>query len=289
MKKSQTARLTALLLAIFSLATSCADHDDPQLSPIDTTRVKITATVKDIPNTSWLNITEELTISVSNIEMSAPKGVVLRSISLVANNGIGRYTVDDKPYSGEPLEFKVPLTMLKGRVSFSLRGNLIKKDSRDAEIIIADNIQKIVFSEEPEFKCEGWLYVSVTSKSTSGEIYENSFEVRSTDDLMIPIPQSKLYWTPQEGRASTLELALGAGGTAWSPNTTFDCKIINSTIGHSTGGDATLRLTIPNIPRSLGAEKLQEYIETSYSGTWENISIEPYNLTNVFSIVEVEE
>ncbi len=281
--------LITLLIVIVTLIQSCADHDDPQLSPIDTSQVKINATVNDTPNTTWLNITEELTISVSNIEMSAPKGVFLRSISLVANNGIGRYTVDDKPYSGEPLEFKVPLTMLKGRVSFSLRGNLIKKDSRDAEIIIVDNIQKIVFSEEPEFKCEGWLCVSVMSKSTSGEIYENSFEVKSADDLIIPIPQSKLYWTPQEGTASTIEIKLDAGGTAWSPNTTFDCKITKSAIGHSSGDDSTLKLTIPNTPGSLGAEKLQEYIETSYFGTWENISIEPYNLTNVFSIVEVEE
>ena len=278
-----------LAVIVSTIIQSCADHDDPQLSPIDTTQVKITATVKDYPNTSWLNITDELTISVSNIEMSAPKGVVLRSISLIANTGTGRYTVDDKPYSGEPLEFKVPLTILNGRVSFSIRGNLIKKDSRDAEIIIADNIQKIVFSEEPEFKCEGWLYVSVKSKSTSGEIYENSFEVKSTDDLIIPVPQSKLYWTPLEGTASTLEISLGAGGTAWSPNTTFDCKITKSAIGHSTGDDPTLRLTIPNTPRSLDAEKLQEYIVTSYFGTWENISIEPYNLTNVFSIVEAEE
>lgn len=278
-----------LLIILVSIIQSCTDHDDPKLSPIDTTQVKITATVKDNPNTSWLNITEELTISVSNIEMSAPKGVVLRSISLVANNGTGIYTVDDKPYSGEPLVFKVPLTMLKGRVSFSLRGNLIKKDSRDAEIIIADNIQKIVFSEEPEFKCEGWLYVSVMSKSTSGEIYENSFEVRSTDDLIIPVPQSKLYWTPQDGSASTIEIKLGAGGTAWSPNTTFDCKITKSAIGHSSGDDSTLKLTIPNIPGSLGAEKLQEYIVASYFGTWENISIDTYNLTNVFSIVEAEE
>ncbi len=278
-----------LLLFIIAIVPSCADHDDPQLSPIDTTHVKITATVKDYPNTSWLNITEELTISVSDIDMSAPKGVVLRSVSLIANNGTGRYTIEDKPYSGETLEFKVPLTMLKGRINFSLRGNLIKRDSRDAEIIIADNIQKIVFSEEPKFKCEGWLYVSVKSKSTSGEEYENSFEVRSTDDLIIPVPQSKLYWTPKSGTASTLEIALGSGATAWSPNTTFDCKITHSAIGYSTGNEPTLRLSIPNTPRSFGAERLQEYIVTSYFGSWENISIEPYNLTNVFSIVEVEE
>ena len=88
---------------------SCADHDDPQLAPIDTTQVKITATVKDEPNSSWMSVSEEMTISVSDIEMTAPKGVVLRTVSLVANNGLSTYLIDDKPFSGQPMEFKVPL------------------------------------------------------------------------------------------------------------------------------------------------------------------------------------
>ncbi len=69
--------LITLLIVIVTLIQSCADHDDPQLSPIDTSQVKINATVNDTPNTTWLNITEELTISVSNIELSASKGVFL--------------------------------------------------------------------------------------------------------------------------------------------------------------------------------------------------------------------
>ena len=278
----------ALLATVCMILPSCLDHDNPKLSPIDTTNVKITATVKDYPDTPWLNVAEELTVNVSDIEMTAPKGVVLRSVSLVANNGTGIHTVDDKPYSGEPLEFKVPLNMLKGRVNFSLRGNLIKKDSRDAEIIIADNIQKLIFSEEPKFECEGRLYVSVKGRSTTGEEYSNSFEVKSGDNLTIPVAQSELYWTPSSGTASTIEVSLGGGANAWSPNTTFDCKILKTAVGHSSGDEPTLRMTIPNTPGSLNSQKLQLYVLTSYFGTWEDISIQPYNLTNVFDIVEIE-
>lgn len=277
------------LLAIVSTAfTSCSDHDDPQLAPIDTTQVKITATVGDYPDTSWLNVTEQLTVTVSDVEMTAPKGVVLRSISLVANNGSARYLVDDKPFSGEPMEFKVPLTGIRGRVYFSLRGNLIKKDCRDAEVIIEDNIERIVFSETPEFECQGWLYVSVKSKSTSGEEYSHSFETVSTDHFTIPVPRSELYWEPSSGTASTLEVTMGSGANAWSPNTTFDCKITKTAIGSSSDDDITIRMTIPNTPGSLTEQKLQLYVRTSYFGTWENVTIDPYNLTNVFGIVETE-
>ena len=278
----------ALLATVCMILPSCLDHDNPKLSPIDTTNVKITATVKDYPDTQWLNVAEELTVNVSDIEMTAPKGVVLRSVSLIANNGIGMHTVDEKPYSGETLEFKVPLSILKGRVNFSLRGNLIKKDSRDAEIIIADNIQKLIFSEEPKFECEGWLYVSVKGRSTTGEEYSHSFEVKSGDNLTIPIAQSELYWTPSSGTASTIEVSLGSGANAWSPNTTFDCKILKTAVGHSSGDEPTLRMTIPNTPGSLNSQKLQLYVLTSYFGTWEDISIQPYNLTNVFDIIEAE-
>lgn len=276
----------SLLFALLCLGSSCADHDDPKLSPIDTTQVKITADVSDSPNSTWMNVTEEMTIRVSDIKMDAPKGVVLKSITLTARSGYVKYTVDDKPYSGAPLEFKIPLTGMRGRLNFALIGNLIKKDSRDAEILIADNIQKIVFSESPEFECEGWLYVSVKSKSTEGEEYNQSFEVRSVDNFTIPVPQDKLYWTPTSGTASTIDISLGSGGTAWSPNTTFDCKITKSSIGHSSGDDSTLKLTIPNSPGSLSAQKLQEYIISSYYGTWEDITIAPYHITNVFDIVE---
>lgn len=265
---------------------SCADHDDPQLAPIDTTQVKITATVKDEPNSSWMSVSEEMTISVSDIEMTAPKGIVLRTVSLVANNGLSTYLIDDKPFSGQPMEFKVPLVGKQGRLNFSLRGNLIKKDSRDAEVIIADNIQKIVFSETPEFECDGRLSVSVNGISSTGEEYSRSFDVTSTDRFSIAVTKNELYWQPTSGTAPTIEVTLSGAATSLSPNTTFDNKVTNVAIGHSSGDGSTVKMTIPNTPGSLSAEKLQMYVRTSYYGTWENITIEPYNLTNVFDIVE---
>lgn len=283
MKRFKLLLLPALLCIIFS---SCADHDDPELEPIDTTRVKISASVTEASNAWWMTVTEEMTIKVANVKMDAPKGVVLRSISLVANNGTMSFTVDDKPFSGETLEFKVPLRSLQGRINFSLRGNLIKKDSRDAEILIADNIQKIVFSEDPDFDCIGWLYVSVKSTSTTGEEYNHSFEVESKDHFSILVPQSELYWQPASGTATTLQLSLGSGATFWSPNTTFDCKIASTSIGHSSGDPATLQITIPNTPGALSAEKLQMYVMSKYYGTWEGVTIEPHNFLDVFGIGE---
>ncbi|MDE5995170.1 MAG: hypothetical protein K2G60_06625 [Oscillospiraceae bacterium] len=286
MKKALFSLLIAILCAL--ILHSCADHDDPQLAPIDTTQVRINASVKDTPNSRWLTETEEMTISVSNVEMSAPKGVVLRSISLIAQSGSIKYLVDEKPFSGEPLEFKIPLNGMKGRINFSLRGNLIKQNSRDAEVIIKDNIQRIVFSETPEFKCEGWLYVSVKSKSTTGEEHNSSFEVRSSDPFTIPVPASKLYWEPSSGTASTIEVTLGSGATAWSPNTSFECAISKTAIGHSSGDPATLKMTIPNTPGALNSQNLQLYVLTTYFGTWEDVTIDNSNLTNVFGITETE-
>ncbi|MDE6311805.1 MAG: hypothetical protein K2L96_08335 [Muribaculaceae bacterium] len=284
MKKAIISFLIAILCAL--ILHSCADHDDPQLAPIDTSQIKISATVKDFPNASWLAESEQITISVSNIEMTAPKGVVLRSISLIAQSASGKYLIDDKPYSGEPLEFKIPLNGMKGRINFSLRGNLIKQNSRDAEVIIKDNIQTIVFSENPKFECEAWLYFSVKSKSTSGEEYSKTFEVKSTDHFTIHVPGSELYWEPASGTASTLELTIGSGATAWSPNTSFDCTIPFTAIGHSSGDPSTLKLTIPNTPGSLKDQQLQLYVQTVYYGTWENVTIDEFKLLNVFSIVE---
>ncbi|MDE7463309.1 MAG: hypothetical protein K2M88_09135 [Muribaculaceae bacterium] len=285
---NRTLRILALSILGGVVCSSCQDHDDPELAPIDTTQVKVTANVKQLPQSSWLSVSDELTVRVSDLSFSAPKGVVLRSISLIGNNGLMSFLIDDKPYSGESLEFKVPLTGKQGRLNMSLRGNLIRKDSRDAEVIIADNIQTIVFSEMPEFMCDGWLMVGVESKSTSGEEYSRRFEVRSGDNLSIAIPRSELYWTPAEGTAQTLELTLGSGATAWSPNTSFDCSIVNTALGHSSGDAATMKLTIPNVPGSLDKGRLQLYVLTSYYGTWENVTITPYNLTSVFGIYESE-
>lgn len=276
-----------LLTLTFATLSSCMDHDDPKLEPIDTTQVKIAADVTYSPTSQWQDKAEEMTIKVSDIKMNAPKGVVLKSISLTAYSGYSRYTIDEKPFSGEILEFKVPLIGMQGRITFSLRGKLIKKDSRDAEIMIADNIQKIVFSENPKFECNGWLYVSVKGKSTTGEEYSHSFEVTSKDDLM-QVPEDELYWKPSSGEAPNIEVTFGSGATAWSSNTTFDCKITKTAIGHSSADQPTLKLSIPNTPGSLNSEKLQVYVITSYFGTWEDVTIDPYHLTNVFGIIETK-
>ncbi len=271
------------------LLPSCADHDDPQLAPIDTSLVKISATVKDAPNTAWLTSSEEMTISVSNIAMTAPKGVVLRSVSLLVNTGTGRWVVDDKPFSGEPMEFKVPLLGMHGRMNFSLRGNIIKQDCRDAEVIIADNIQKIVFPESPELECSALLKISVKGKSTSGEEYTHSFEANSIDHFTIIVPRDELYWQPTTGTAPSLELTLEGSATAWSPNTTFESAISDIAIGQSSAGTNIYHTTIANTPGSLNALMLRQYVFASYFGTWENVTITPYKLTSIFSIVESKE
>lgn len=281
--------LSSLFFICCSLFISCLDHDDPTLSPIDTNQVKIETVVTDLPDLTWYNTSEEITINVGDVKMSAPDGVILKSISLYASNGSSKILIDEKPYSGETLVYKVPLTQLEGRINFSLIGNLIKKDCRDAEIIIADNIQKIVFSESPKFECTGKLSFLVKSVSTSGEEYLKYFEVASSDHFTIPVSQDELYWKPSDGTASELEISLGSGALAWSPNTTFESKILKTAIGNSTGDEAILKITIPNNPGSLNALNLHLYVETSYFGTWENISIEPYNLLSVFDIIETED
>ena len=47
--------LYLLICFIAVSVTSCADHDNPELAPIDTSKVKITADVKVSPSMTWLN------------------------------------------------------------------------------------------------------------------------------------------------------------------------------------------------------------------------------------------
>ena len=283
-------KLITRLIYIFlfsSLVISCSDNDEPQLAPIDTSLVKIEANIKSTPSSQWLIPSEQLSLKVSDVEISAPEGVFLQSISLVATDGTKSDVVDDKPFSGKDLEFRVSLNKLRGRVNFSLKGKLVKKDCQDAEIIIADNIERIIFSEMPELECQGRLFVTVHSQSTVGEEYNNSFEVTSPDHFTISVPREKLYWQPTTGSAPTIDISLGGGATAWSPNTTFIPEITKTAIGSSTGDAPTAKFTIPNTPGALEALKLQMYVTTSYYGTWENVTIEPQSLINVFSIKEI--
>lgn len=271
-----------ILLGIFCMATSCADHDDPELAPINTSNVKISAKIDIQPSTTWLNPTEELTIRVSNVDMTAPKGIVLRSISLYEN---GRQLMD-KPFSGETLEFKVPLSYLKGRVNFSVIGNLIQKNCRDAQILIEDNIQRIVFTETPELECKARINVAVKSVSTSGEEFIQQFDVESNEAGVIYIPQDKLYWTPTSGNAPLIDLTFNGSAEAWSPNSTLDSEISRISWGSKFPDNPTINLSISNEYGSLNNEKLSMYVSATYFGTIENIKVEPQNLNILFDIRE---
>lgn len=275
-----------ILLAFLSVV-SCSDHDDPKLSPIDTSKVKITANVSATPSVNWLNPTEELTVRVADVDMSAPKGVVLRSVSLMVE---GREW-QQKPFSGEAVEFKIPLNHLPlGRVNFAVWGGLIQKNSRDADIIIADNIQKIIFSETPEFDCEATVDVAVKSVSTSGEEHSHSFQVKSTDGSTIELPSNELYWTPESGTAQTLELTLTASAKAVSTNSTLQAKV-DRVYWNGTESE-TLRLTIPNSVGSLKGsrmvqkDKIMLIVGTVRFGTFENVTVDESPLTYIFSLME---
>lgn len=271
-----------ILIGFCCLITSCADHDDPELAPINTSDVKISASVNVHPTAIWLNPTEEMTISVSNVSMSAPKGVVLRSITLEGNG----QTIINKPFSGETLEFKVPLSYMQGRVNFSIIGNLIQKNCRDAQILIEDNIQRIVFTQTPKLECQAHINVTVKSVSTSGEEFSQWFDVESNEAGVVLIPQDKLYWTPTSGTASTIELTLGGGADTWSPNSTLESAVTRISWGSNYPNDPVLRLSISNTPGSLDKEKLGMYVLATYYGTTENITVEPQRLTTLFDIRE---
>lgn len=277
-------RLTlAIMLIVCVIATSCADHDDPELSPIDTSNVKISAKIDASPTSTWLSSTEEMTIRVFDVVMSAPKGVVLRNIVL-CNNG---QRIIRKPYSGEALEFKVPLNYMNGRANFSVIGDLIQKNCRDAEILIADNIQRIVFTQIPKLDYKAHLNVTVKSVSTTGEEFYQWFDVESNETgVIIQIPEDKLYWTPTSGTASTIELVLGGGAETWSSNSTLESEITGISWNTYKPADPVLKITIPNVPGSLDKLKLRMDVNARFFGSTENITIEPQNLSLSFFVQE---
>lgn len=270
--------ITAMLLS-----TACSkDHDDPELNPIDTTKIKITAKIVTQPSNSWLVPTQELRISVSNIEMTAPKGVVLRNINLMKDNQV----VIQKPYSGENLEFILPVSNIRpGRINFAIWGDLIQKDHRDANIIIADNIQRNIFSEVPKFECEVLVDITVRSQSTSGEELNHTFQVTSTNESPIKVPASELYWTPESGTASNLEVTLDASAKSYSTNTTLE-SVVDIAYWERYEGKSSITLTIPNTRGSLTKELLNFCVNTDQFGTWENITIDPMYQSYTFSVIE---
>lgn len=283
-KQSSTmTKLSAAILAILCvIATSCADHDDPELSPIDTTKVKISAKVEATPTSSWLSTAEEITVCVSDVAMSAPKGVVLRNINLYKNG----QRILSKPYSGEALEFKVPLNHASGRIYLSVIGDLIQKNCRDAEIIIADNIQRVVFTNVPKLEYKAQLNVTAKSLSTSGEEYSQCFDVESRDGYIISIPQDKLYWTPTSGTASTIELTLKGSADTWSSNSTLESEVTGIRWNTYKPDSPDLNISIPNKPGSLNQLQLRMDVNARFFGTTENITIEPQNISLSFLVGE---
>lgn len=265
---------------------SCAsDHDDPEMSPIDTSLIKITANVKAAPTDDWLNPTEEMTLTVSNLEMSAPNGVVLRNVNLMVNGRLWQ----QKPFSGETLVFKLPLNQVpQGRLNLALWGDLIQKNCRDAQIIIADNIQRIIFSETPDFDCVATVDIAVKSTSTTGEEYNHTFQAKSIDHFTIAVPESELYWTPQTGTASTLELTMTASAESFSTNSTLESVVSRTYWSGMSGASPVTKITIDNTPGSLNAKKMTVIVDTSMFGTWENVTVNESRLTYAFSLSETK-
>lgn len=286
MKKLIIPFLAAAAMAL----TGCKDHDDPELAPIDTSKVTVTADITVTPSVAWLNPTEEITVTVANVEMSAPKGVVLRNINLM----IGDRVYEQKPFAGETLEFKMPLNhMPLGRLNLGIWGDIIKKECRDDRIIIADNIQRIIFSETPEFQCDATVDFVVKSKSTSGEEYEHTFQAKSIDHFTIAVPADELYWTPQSGTASTLDVTMTASAKTSSTNSTLESKVTGI---YWTGSSESpvISLSMPNTPGIFNSSrmiqnnvKLGFIVETVRYGTWENITITESPLIYSFSLKEI--
>lgn len=278
--------LLPIIAAVSLTLTACGDHDNPELMPIDTTKVAITADVTVSPQTAWLNPTEEITVSVRNVTMDAPAGLVLRNIILSANDR----EISSKPFDGKPLEFKVPLNQVGiGRINFAVRGELIRQGCRDAEILIADNIQRIVFSDTPAFECRGAVNITVTAQSTSGEEYARTFTVYSTDHFTIPVPQTELYWIPDNGTASTLSLKLSGGATAWSTNSTLVCTPSKIYWGGRFDDGEVTTIDISNTPGSLDKAAMTMYVNTVESGTFENVTVSPANMLYTFELRETAE
>lgn len=275
-----------LLILLFPmLLASCLDHDNPELGAINTEAVKIDATIAVTPSNTWLDRSQELVVRVSDVKMTAPKGVILRNIRLM---------VDDcqlltKPYSGDELEYRVPLNYITpGRLNFAVWGDLVQKDHRDASIIIVDNISKILFEEMPELECEASVAVTVHGTSTAGEVYDKSFTVMSDDAHDLPVPASELYWTPSAGTASYLDVTLAASATTSSPNSSLSSVAQRVYWGAAHGTEPTIKLHIANKPGSLDAEKLVLLVSGVWYGKWENISIEDAKMNFPFTLKEVE-
>lgn len=276
------------LSALVALTTaSCgSDDDEPKPSLIDTTGVDISATVSVDPSAAWAWYTtaDQLTVNVSDVDMHAPKGVLLKSVNLLANGT----PIAEKPFSGDPLAFKVPLNSVgSGRLNLSVVGTLAEKNSLDAQIIIADNLEQTVFNVMPDFECVGRISISIKARSTSGELLDRTFQVSSTSHFRIDIPQSQLYWTPLEGTAATLDVTMTASADVFSTNSTLAAKATQINWGYDHSSTPELHLTLPNVPGSLAAQDLSILVNTVRYGVWEGINTGETKLMYYFKLQEI--
>lgn len=283
--------LLSFLVSAGLFFTGCdSDNDAPELpqepeisqEEIDASKIVISAKISTGIKSGnlWCNPDDEIMLKVADIDFKAPEGVILQSITLLANGD----SIANKPYSGKPLEFYVYTKNLEpGNINFSIIGNLIKKDARDAQIIIKDNISKIIFSEVPEFERENTVDVTVKSISSSGEEYNNSFQA-SAYGFDLFIPSSEIYWTPKEGDAKTVQLTLTANFRVSSTNSTLNAK--PQSIYWNGESSSTINIEIPNTPGSLKKEKLSATLEYTIWGKWENVNIGNVNFIAGFAVSE---
>ena len=276
--------IIAAVAAVCVVLVGCADHDNPELEPIDTSDVKITSDVKVSPQVawSWYDQSEQLKVSVDNVNMDAPKGVVLRSVDLLANGSV----IASKPFAGERLEFMLPLSGVPtGRLNLAVMGNLIQQNARAAQILIADNLEQIVFKEIPDFDCKATLEVTVTGRSTSGEELNRTFEVESKDHFTVEVPANELYWTPTSGTASTLEVTMTASAEVWSTNSTLECGVTRIYWGENSS-TPVYKFTMNNSKGALAAKKCGIVVDTTRWGVWEGVNTGNTNLIDHFSVTE---
>lgn len=71
-----------------------------------------------------------------------------------------------------------------------------------------EDMSFVVFDVIPDFDISATLDAKVSSVSTSGEKYEESFTVESSADGRFILPEDKFSWTPEVGSSSGLDVEL---------------------------------------------------------------------------------
>lgn len=268
----------------FAGFVSCEDHDSPELSPIDTTEIGITASITLNPSHLWYTTRDEYGIKVGNIDMTAPQGTVIRTVSLL----IDGQTVMEKPWSGDMLEFQLPLSsQWKGKHKAAIWCKLIRKNARDADYIIKDNMDLTVFDEIPQFNKDVAVRFTVSGKSATGETYSQEILVPSDHHGQVEIPSSDLYPDNVSSLQVTMEIANVSVAAIHSDQ-------LQTTINNSywnTSDKNTITLKIPNeagaLENALKEKHLFPIIDARIHGTHEGIAVDVPSL--VFPLDGVKE